>query len=76
MPHPAGTSEPSAGVSPRPADFEELAGRLFLVGFLSVLVYLPPRIFYLADDAGRPASRLTIVLAVSPIVLHVVLGVI
>lgn len=55
---------------------EDLLGRLFLVGFLSVLVYLPPRIFYLADDARRRASWLTIVLAISPIVLHVVLGVI
>ncbi len=58
------------------SDAEELAGRLLLVAFLSVLLYLPPRIFYLADDAHRPASRLSMLLAVSPVVLHVVLGVI
>jgi hypothetical protein len=59
-----------------PHGLGDVAGRLFLLWFLSVLVYFPPRVFYLAEDAGRPRSWATIALAVSPVVLHVVLGVI
>ncbi|HYH82821.1 MAG TPA: hypothetical protein VEX86_23715 [Longimicrobium sp.] len=58
----------------RVTDAPGLAGRVFLAWFLTILLYLPPRIFYLADDAGRPASRLSILLATSPIVLHTLFG--
>lgn len=55
----------------RVAGFEDFAGRVFLLWFLSILVYFPPRIFYLAEDANRRASWLTMLLATSPTVLHV-----
>jgi hypothetical protein len=55
----------------RVADFEDFAGRLFFLWFLSILVYFPPRIFYLADDVHRRTSWLTMLLATSPVVLHV-----
>lgn len=55
----------------RVTDFESFAGRLFLLWFFSILVYFPPRIFYLADDAHRRTSWATMLLATSPVVLHV-----
>jgi hypothetical protein len=55
----------------RVADFEELAGRLFFLWFLSILVYFPPRIFYLAEDGHRRAIWLTMLLATSPTILRV-----
>ncbi|MFL5542626.1 MAG: hypothetical protein ACJ8J0_26820 [Longimicrobiaceae bacterium] len=55
----------------RVSGFEDFLGRLFFLWFLSILVYFPPRIFYLADDLRRPASWLTMLLATSPVVLHV-----
>jgi len=55
----------------RVTDFEDFLGRLFFLWFLSILVYFPPRIFYLAEDANRRASWLTMLLATSPAVLHV-----
>ena len=54
---------------------EDFLGRLFFLWFLSILVYFPPRIFYLAEDAGRRGRWLTMLLATSPVVLHV-LGII
>ena len=59
----------------RVTDFEDLVGRLFFLWFASILVYFPPRIFYLAEDAHRRASWATMLLANSPVVLRV-LGVI
>lgn len=55
----------------RVTDFESFAGRLFLLWFFSILVYFPPRIFYLADDVHRRMSWATMLLATSPVVLHV-----
>lgn len=52
-------------------DLEGVAGRIFFLWFLSLLLYLPPRIFYLADDARRRAAWITIPLATSPILLRV-----
>ncbi|MFL5382029.1 MAG: hypothetical protein ACJ8GN_05905 [Longimicrobiaceae bacterium] len=60
-----------AGRFARVTDFRDFAGRLFLLWFLSILVYFPPRIFYLAEDARRRASWLTMLLATSPAVLRV-----
>jgi len=52
----------------------DLAGRLFLIAFLSLLVYFPPRIFYLAEDAGRPATWATMLLANAPTIARIVWG--
>lgn len=56
---------------PRISGLEDAAGRIFLLWFVSILVYFPPRIFYLAEDGGRAATWGTILLANSPAILHV-----
>jgi uncharacterized protein YqgC (DUF456 family) len=55
---------------PRVGGWEDVAGRVFFLWFLAILVYFPPRIFYLAEDARRPRSWATILLATSPLALH------
>lgn len=52
----------------------EFAGRLFFLGFISLLIYFPPRIFYLAEDAKRPGAWLTILLANAPVLFRVLIG--
>lgn len=59
----------------RPANAEELIGRIFVFGFIALLVYFPPRIFYLAEDIGRRKVWLTILLANSPILFRVLIGI-
>lgn len=59
-----------AGRFTRPAGVEDALGRLFFLWFVAILVYFPPRLFYLAEDAGR-RSWATMLLATSPVVLHV-----
>jgi hypothetical protein len=51
-----------------------LLGNLFFGGFLTLIVYLPPRIFYLAEDVGRPVTWLSVVLANVPTAVRVFLG--
>jgi len=59
----------------RISGLEELGGRLFLLGFVALLLYFPPRIFYLASDINRPATWGTILLANSPIIVRALIGV-
>jgi hypothetical protein len=54
---------------------QDFAGRLFVLGFLALLVYFPPRIFYLAEDINRPAAWGTMLLANAPTLLRVVFGI-
>jgi hypothetical protein len=54
---------------------EDFAGRLFVLGFVALLVYFPPRIFYLAEDINRPAAWGTILLANAPTLLRVLFGI-
>jgi hypothetical protein len=63
----------SARVAPA-ADAQGIAGRLFFLCFLAMLVYLPPRIFYLADDLRRSTGRVSVLLATSSGVLRQMLG--
>lgn len=65
------TSFPAARVT----GLEDFAGRLFFLGFFALLLYFPPRIFYLADDIHRPAAWGTILLANAPTLLRVLFGV-
>jgi ABC-type phosphate transport system permease subunit len=65
------TAFPAARVS----GFEDFAGRLFVLGFFALLLYFPPRIFYLADDIHRPAAWGTILLANAPTLLRILFGV-
>lgn len=52
----------------------DLGGRLFLVSFLALLIYFPPRMFYLAEDIKLPRTWAMILLANLPLVIRVLLG--
>ena len=43
-----------------------LAGNAFFLIFFAMLIYFPPRIFYLAEDIHRPATWITMLLANAP----------
>jgi hypothetical protein len=62
-----------AGLGP-PSSFLEFAGRLFCLCFIALLIYFPPRMFYLAEDINRPRTWLTMLLANSPVILRVLFG--
>jgi hypothetical protein len=59
---------------PHPSGIEEFLGRVLVFGFLALLVYFPPRMFYLADDIGKRRTWLTMLLANSPLLYHVLIG--
>jgi hypothetical protein len=52
----------------------EFLGRLFFLSFLALLVYFPPRMFYLAEDINRPRTWATMLLANSPVIFKVLIG--
>ena len=52
----------------------EFCGRLFFLSFLALLIYFPPRMFYLAEDIDRPRTWLTMLLANSPVLFKVLIG--
>ena len=58
----------------RVSSFTDFAGRLFFLTFVAVLVYFPPRIFFLAEDFNRPITWMTMLLANSPLIIRVVIG--
>ena len=60
---------------PRPSGVEEFVGRLFVLCFIALLIYFPPRVFYLADDIHKRRTWLMILLANSPIIVRVLIGV-
>ena len=57
-----------------PESVLEFAGRLFFLSFVALLIYFPPRMFYLAEDINRPRTWLTMLLANSPVILRVLFG--
>jgi hypothetical protein len=57
-----------------PGGFGEFAGRLFFLCFISLLIYFPPRMFYLAEDINHRRTWLTMLLANSPVILRVLSG--
>lgn len=59
---------------PHPAGLGEFAGRLFVLCFIALLIYFPPRMFYLAEDIKRPRTWLTMLLANSPVIIRVLIG--
>lgn len=63
-------SSPFGGVT----DFKDFAGRAFFLFFIALLIYFPPRVFYLAEDINRPAAWATIFLANSPVIMRVLFG--
>jgi len=54
-----------------PNDCPTISGRLSIFAFAALLIYLPPRLFYLAEDANRPVVLLTNLLANSPALLRI-----
>jgi hypothetical protein len=62
-------------LSPLPRErFSFFVVSLFVVGFLTLTVYLPPRIFYLAEDGRRPAAWFTMLLANLPAAVRLLFG--
>lgn len=57
-----------------PSSLLELGGRLFFLSFIALLIYFPPRMFYLAEDINRRRTWLTMLLANSPVIIRVLIG--
>jgi len=57
-----------------PSGVTEFLGRLFLLCFLALLIYFPPRMIYLADDIRRRRTWLMMLLANSPVIIRVLIG--
>ena len=58
----------------RPSGPLEFFGRLFFLSFIALLIYFPPRMFYLAEDINRPSTWLTMLLANSPVIIRILIG--
>lgn len=58
----------------RPSGALEFFGRLFFLCFIALLIYFPPRMFYLAEDIDRPRTWLTMLVANSPVIVRVLVG--
>lgn len=61
------------GLGPPTSVFDFFA-RLFILCFIALLIYFPPRLLYLAEDMNRRSTWLTMLLANSPVIVRVVLG--
>ena len=57
-----------------PTSVLDFLGRLFFLSFTALLIYFPPRLLYLAEDMNRRSTWLTMLLANSPVIARVVLG--
>jgi hypothetical protein len=58
----------------RVSGFGEFVGRLFFLCFIAMLIYFPPRMFYLAEDIKYPRTWLTMLLANSPVIVRILIG--
>jgi hypothetical protein len=58
----------------RPSGVLEFLGRLFFLCFIAMLIYFPPRMFYLVEDINRGRTWATMLLANSPVILKVLIG--
>ena len=57
-----------------PSGLGEFCGRLFFLCFLALLIYFPPRRFYLGEDIHRGRTWATMLLANSPVIVRVLVG--
>ncbi len=57
-----------------PTNLLDFAGRLFFLCFIALLIYFPPRMFYLAEDINRPRTWITMLLANSPVIIRILIG--
>jgi len=58
----------------RPSGPLEFFGRLFFLCFLAMLIYFPPRMFYLVEDINRGRTWAMMLLANSPVIIKVLIG--
>ena len=58
----------------RPSGPAEFIGRLFFLSFIALLIYFPPRMFYLAEDMNRSRTWVTMLLANSPVIVRILIG--
>ena len=58
----------------RVSGVEEFLGRLFFLSFIAMLIYFPPRMFYLAEDIHRRRTWVTMFLANLPVLVRVLIG--
>ena len=58
----------------RPSGPLEFFGRLFFLCFLAMLIYFPPRMFYLVEDMHRGRTWAMMLLANSPVIINVLIG--
>ncbi|HEV7858846.1 MAG TPA: hypothetical protein VGO91_09480 [Pyrinomonadaceae bacterium] len=52
-------------------DSSGIVDRIFTFGFTALLIYFPPRLFYLAEDGQRPLTWLVMLLANMPVILRI-----
>jgi hypothetical protein len=52
-------------------DYSTITGRLSMFAFVALLIYIPPRLFYLAEDGNRPIVWSTMLLANLPALLRI-----
>jgi hypothetical protein len=52
-------------------DHPGIGDRLFTFAFTALLIYFPPRLFYLAEDGERPVTWLMMLLANTPVILRI-----
>ena len=57
-----------------PSGIAEFLGRLFLLCFLALLIYFPPRMFYLAEDIHRGRTWIMMLVANSPVIVRLLIG--
>ncbi len=55
----------------RPGSFSDILGRLIVIAVCAILLYLPARIFYLAEDKHRALTAATILLANLPLIVRI-----
>jgi hypothetical protein len=58
----------------RPGSLTDIVGRLVAIAAFALVLYLPPRIFYLAEDKHRALTGATMLLANLPLILRVALA--
>ena len=56
-----------------PSGVVDAVARLLMLSFLGLLLYFPPRMFYL-EDIGKPRTWLMILLANAPVIARVMWG--
>lgn len=59
---------------PRPDGVFDVFSRLVMLFFIALLIYFPPRIFYLVEDARKRRTWAMILLANSPVIFRVIVG--